>query len=92
MAYLVIITVTLIITAVMLLWPRLGDSANAEGEVRADAEKAAPTTLEGVLAAQLVGGEISQDQYRNALARLAERDDERNPMSVPGNDRPGACA
>ena len=43
----------------------------------------APRSLEGVLVAQLAGGEISRSQYARAMAQLAARDEERHPLSVP---------
>jgi hypothetical protein len=97
MLVLVLITVGLLISAALLLWPHLDGSAPSGGDrdtaaTEAEEQKARPTTLEGALVAQRLRGEISQAQYRNALSRLAVRDDERNPMSVPGNDRPDACA
>jgi hypothetical protein len=42
-----------------------------------------PDSLEGVLTAQLLGGEISSRQYVRALERIAARDERRHPMSVP---------
>ncbi|BBH70541.1 hypothetical protein ACTI_72260 [Actinoplanes sp. OR16] len=51
---------------------------------------ATPTTLEGILAGQLLSGEISQRQYLRALESLAARDEERHPMIMRWDDRPGA--
>ncbi len=47
-----------------------------------------PDSLEGVLTAQLLGGEISRRQYVRALERIAARDERRHPMSVPPDYRP----
>ncbi|GAA0581915.1 hypothetical protein GCM10010172_78700 [Paractinoplanes ferrugineus] len=40
-------------------------------------------SLEGVLVAQRVAGEITADQYRRAVEGLAARDEDRHPMAVP---------
>ena len=42
-----------------------------------------PETLEGVLVRQLLDAELSGPQYHRAMQRLAERDAERHPMTVP---------
>lgn len=47
-----------------------------------------PDSLEGVLTAQLLAGEISRAQYVRALERIAARDERRHPMSVPRDYRP----
>ncbi|GIF42813.1 hypothetical protein Axi01nite_71240 [Actinoplanes xinjiangensis] len=91
---LIIITLLLLVAATAVLLP-MPDAA-AEDEVGAEDDAvgrdSAPTTLEGALTAQLLRGEINQRQYGRALGRLAARDDERNPMAVPGTDRPDATA
>jgi hypothetical protein len=46
-------------------------------------ETAAPESLEGVLVAQMMAGEITRGQYRRAVEGLAARDDERHPMAIP---------
>lgn len=98
MVFLVLIMMALLTAAVMLLGSRTNETATGKGDGQADAghtggdPQSVPTTLEGALVAQLISGEISHLQYHNAQARLAARDDERNPMSAPGNDRPDACA
>ncbi|BBH71515.1 hypothetical protein ACTI_82000 [Actinoplanes sp. OR16] len=43
----------------------------------------APQSLEGVLCAQLLDGEITRQQYVRSMAGLAARDDERHPLVVP---------
>ncbi|MBB3101468.1 hypothetical protein FHR83_009197 [Actinoplanes campanulatus] len=85
----------LFIAILILLLPREDTETTPDGERKAEAAGdgvVAPTTLEGALVAQLVHGEITRTQYHAALAGLAARDDERNPLSAPGNDRPDACA
>lgn len=47
-----------------------------------------PESLEGVLVAQLAADEISRRQYQRAMAKLAARDDERRPLSVPPEQGP----
>jgi hypothetical protein len=46
----------------------------------------APQSLEGVLCAQLMDGEITRRQYVRSMAGIAARDDERHPLTVPGHD------
>ena len=41
-------------------------------------------STEGLLVAQLVRGELTRLQYRRAMACLAERDESRHPMTLPG--------
>ncbi|MCU7729442.1 hypothetical protein ODJ79_37485 [Actinoplanes sp. KI2] len=48
-----------------------------------ESEAAPPASLEGVLVAQMMAGEITVGQYRRAVERLAARDDERHPLTVP---------
>ena len=46
-------------------------------------ETAKPETLEGSPVAQLLDGQISAGQYLREMERMAERDADRYPMSVP---------
>ncbi|GIE36966.1 hypothetical protein Ait01nite_100110 [Actinoplanes italicus] len=46
----------------------------------------APESLEGVLCAQLMDGEITRRQYLRSMAGIAARDEERHPLTVPGYD------
>ncbi|WP_143235092.1 hypothetical protein [Paractinoplanes atraurantiacus] len=58
--------------------------SSAESDGTPDGTRAEPpATLEGVLAAQLTSGEITRGQYQRAMAKIAERDDERHPLVVP---------
>lgn len=43
----------------------------------------APESLEGVLCAQLMDGEITRGQYVRSMAGIAARDEERHPLVVP---------
>ncbi|GAA4976459.1 hypothetical protein [Actinoplanes utahensis] len=81
MAFLLIVLAILLTAAVLPLWRQPRDAPEPE-DARAE-RGPEPTTLEGALAAQLISGEIGAAQYRVAVARLAARDEERNPMSVP---------
>jgi hypothetical protein len=70
------------------VWPRNAHGpgsrrARRSGEAEPVADQARPESLEGVLVAQLVAGEITRRQYRRAMGQLAARDDERSPMAVP---------
>ncbi|MCA2211588.1 hypothetical protein [Jidongwangia harbinensis] len=47
-----------------------------------------PQTLEGVLSRQLMTGEITGLQYRNAMASIASRDAARHPLDVPSQTDP----
>ncbi|MEU8242721.1 hypothetical protein AB0C07_31080 [Actinoplanes missouriensis] len=95
MMVLVVAVVGLILAAVLALWPLSTEREPAEKArgrapvtpVRGHSE---PTTLEGILAGQLVRGEITQRQYLRALENLAARDEERHPLILRWDDRPGA--
>jgi hypothetical protein len=98
MLLLIVVAVVLAVVAVVFLLPDPDADAprptgeTAGGDPPSGDRPSPPTTLEGVLAAQLISAEISRDQYRHAVARLAARDDAGNPLSAPGTDRPDACA
>ena len=49
-------------------------------------ETFATNVMEGVIVAHLMRREISAEQYRRAVEGLAARDDQRHPMSVPGDE------
>ncbi|MBO3738921.1 hypothetical protein [Actinoplanes flavus] len=89
MMILLVATLGLIAAAILALWPAPGDRAHRApaAAIAEPAETARPTCLEGVLAAQLVGGDISRPQYLRAIERLAARDEERHPLAVPWDDR-----
>ncbi|MBO3738920.1 hypothetical protein [Actinoplanes flavus] len=40
-------------------------------------------STEGLLVAQLFGGDLTPAQYRRAMACLAQRDDSRHPLPLP---------
>ncbi|MEU4561231.1 hypothetical protein AB0F72_22840 [Actinoplanes sp. NPDC023936] len=98
MMILVVAVVGLILAAVLALWPLSKETASEEpaektwgrAPVKPVRGHAEPTTLEGILAGQVVRGEISQRQYLRALENLAARDEERHPLILRWDDRPGA--
>jgi hypothetical protein len=76
------------------VWPGLEqevEQASAAGRPRSsrkaesdpETESRPLLSLEGVLVAQLVAGEITANQYRRAVEGLAARDEDRHPMAVP---------
>ncbi|BCY09440.1 hypothetical protein [Actinoplanes sp. L3-i22] len=87
MFFLVLFIVVLLAIAAFAALPALRPAKAPGGTVSGDAPKGGvtpqPTTLEGALARQLMHGEVNRSQYRNALERLAARDDKEHPMSVP---------
>ena len=91
MVLLIVVTLALIAACVGAFWPTEDDgSGAAHRRVRAaptspaaDVPAAGPQTLEGILVAQLVSGQINRNQYQRAMMRLAANDDERHPFAVP---------
>ncbi|WP_189077460.1 hypothetical protein [Mangrovihabitans endophyticus] len=92
-----------IASCVAMMWPEIRDARRRQGKPPTPPEtarKAAgethnaagkthhPQTLEGVLTAQLMSGEITAAQYRTSVASLAARDDERHPLQVPPDGVP----
>jgi hypothetical protein len=47
-----------------------------------------PESLEGVLVAQLMAGEITRGQYLRGVEGLAARDEKRHPLTVPPGTGP----
>jgi hypothetical protein len=78
---LIIIGMVLLVTCAAL-WPEPEES-EPKPVVPAEPAKKSPRTLEGALTHQLLTGEINQRQYRTEQARLAARDAERHPLSLP---------
>ncbi|MEU8663876.1 hypothetical protein [Actinoplanes philippinensis] len=87
MLFLIVVAVIMGTVAVVFLLPDPEPEA-APGGGAAPAEPAgpAPLSLEGTLVAGLLDGRFSREQYRGAVARLAAREEERNPMALPGPD------
>jgi hypothetical protein len=90
MLFMVLLTITLAGIVVVTAWSAVKDADKDAADGTAEAEAvpvpAVPETLEGVLARQLLEGEITGPQYRRAVQRLAERDADRHPLSVPSED------
>jgi hypothetical protein len=91
MLFLTLFILTVGVICVLAVWPLFEDARARKRRPRtstADPQPdcppvARPQSLEGVLMAQLVAGEISGSQYRRAVEGLAARDEERHPMAVP---------
>jgi hypothetical protein len=86
--YLCGLIVLLVVACAVAVWPSAADHPGgngAAGRSTAGGASAAapPRSLEGVLVAQLSRHEISLPQYLRAMERLAARDDERHPLTVP---------
>ncbi|GAA4602852.1 putative iron-regulated membrane protein [Actinoplanes octamycinicus] len=90
MMMIVIVALTGLVVALGLAfwpWPRRRPVPRHTGRLVAPPPPL-PDSLEGVLTAQLLAGEISSQQYVRALERIAARDERRHPMSVPRDYRP----
>lgn len=89
MIFMVLLTLTLAAIVVATAWSALKDVRDPAAE-SADAPRPAvpesPESLEGVLVRQVLAGEITRAQYRRAVQKLAERDADRHPLSVPPED------
>jgi len=76
-----------------LRWLQEGDKpADPGAPGAASSPDRSPETLEGVLAGQLIAGEITEPQYQHAMAALAARDAERHPLEVPPDVNPPEAA
>ena len=93
MLFLTILTMTLVSCCAYAAWPSIRSIWTEEDgkpgrtpaakSTPAAVRPAQPESLEGVLVAQLVAGEITLNQYVRAMERIAARDDERHPLAVP---------
>jgi hypothetical protein len=87
MLFATVLMVFLAIGAWLAARQRFGSSTAHSERMTSDAASAEamrePTTLEGVLTAQLLRGEINRLKYQYGLERLAARDDEDHPLWVP---------
>lgn len=86
MLVLLIMLGMVLLVACAAMWPDNEEQRAQEPAVAPAGPLDVATSLEGALTGQLLAGEISATQYRYALARLAARDDERHPLSVPPGD------
>lgn len=68
-------------------WPGLAreaaDARRQNAPEPATGPAARPQSLEGVLVAQLLTGEITSPQYQLAIEGIAAREDQRHPLAVP---------
>jgi len=90
-----LLAIALLTAGVAAVWPRSGESPGAGGvkhstKVPATPASPASESLEGVLVRQLVVGEITRRQYVHAMGKIAARDNDRHPLSVPPETGAGA--
>jgi len=90
MLFLTLFVLTAVTICVFAVWPALGgSSANplrrspAEPTPTGEIPEVRPESLEGVLVAQLMAGEVTCGQYQRAVEGLAARDEDRHPLAVP---------
>ncbi|GAA2710857.1 hypothetical protein [Actinoplanes palleronii] len=91
MMILLVALIGVVVALGMAFWPWPGrgpEPRHAAGRVPPPVPAPLPASLEGVLAAQLLSGDITGRQYVRALERIAARDERRHPMSVPRDYRP----
>lgn len=92
MVVLLVAVLGLIVATALAFWPsRAGAAPAGTGGVPpcpGHAGAPEPTSLEGVLAAQVVAGGITRIQYVRALEQIAARDEQRHPLDVPWDARP----
>ncbi|MFC4071369.1 hypothetical protein [Actinoplanes subglobosus] len=104
MVVLLVATLGLIAAAALAFWPSrdersgtdrpgtdrpgTGRALTGRAEPVTSGEPAVPSTLEGVLARQLIAGEITRSQYLRAQEQVAARDEERHPMIVRWDAHP----
>ncbi|WP_436532549.1 hypothetical protein [Actinoplanes sp. HUAS TT8] len=83
-AIVILLWLTALAVGVWAVWP--SSSPKPEAATAETMRKPGPDSLEGVLVAQLLSSEITPAQYRRAIEGLAARDEQRHPMSVPGDE------
>jgi hypothetical protein len=92
MLFLTLFVLAVVVICFFYVWPMLdGEPENplkratpgATGRQGDAAPRSRPESLEGVLTAQLMAGEITRGQYLKAVEGLAARDAERHPLTVP---------
>lgn len=82
LAVLLLTVLLMILMGTCLYVTRPTRARSAAGDER-EPPPADPESLEGALVAYLVAGAISRRQYRRAMERVAARDEERHPWTVP---------
>ncbi|MEV6305319.1 hypothetical protein AB0M02_38305 [Actinoplanes sp. NPDC051861] len=76
MGILLVATIGLIIATALAVWP---------------GTRRSPSSVEGLLVLRRVNGEITREEYVREVELLAARDEQLHPLTVPGDDHPGAC-
>jgi hypothetical protein len=85
-ALFLVTVVTMCIWSAFEVWKAADAAKSPEKKTGEVASAPKPETLEGALVRQLFDHEINGPQYLHAMERLAERDADRHPLSVPGDD------
>ncbi|RSM68079.1 hypothetical protein DMB66_14295 [Actinoplanes sp. ATCC 53533] len=88
MVFVAMLTMVMVACLAVAAWSAIKeeekhDKAGSASESAQAREVPKPETLEGALVRQLMEREISGRQYRHAMQRLAERDVDRHPLSIP---------
>jgi hypothetical protein len=98
MWFLILFMATVVTISALAVWSvppanRADEAVDGRGTAGKPAAgpPAAPESLEGVLVAQLMSGEISKTQYHRAVEGMAARDDDRHPLAVPPEAGPAAA-
>jgi len=88
MLFLILFVATVVTICMVTVWSRPAVAKDAPSAQPAAERAVEPASLEGVLVAKLLAGEISTTQYQHAIEGLAVRDDDRHPLSVPPDHGP----
>jgi hypothetical protein len=85
MVFALLLMMTVLLICVVAAWPILRDPLPEAGDAPTvgNGRRSTAESLEGVLVNELVAGQINSDQYVRAMERVAARDDERHPLTVP---------
>jgi hypothetical protein len=83
MLFLVLFVAAVGTICMVTVWSRPAQAGDAKPVEAVTVASAEPASLEGVLVAKLLSGDISTIQYRHAVEGLAARDEDRHPLSVP---------
>ncbi|GIM89717.1 hypothetical protein Ato02nite_015100 [Paractinoplanes toevensis] len=86
MVFLFVFVLIVLSVCAVSVWKWVGPEPAAARPWRADVKPPPDSPVastEGVLAAQLAAGDITPEQYAEAMERLAVRDESRYPLVVP---------
>jgi hypothetical protein len=83
MLFLILFVSAVVTICMVTVWSRPTEAKDPAASEPETSHAAEPESLEGVLVAQLLAGDISTTQYRHAIEGLAARDEDRHPLSVP---------